>query len=74
MRRKFYLTVFAASFKNVKVNKIDTLIDLIHNKEPYELCTVKTVKRDIVIHKNQSVNVNCRVNTGPLSKRTPVLF
>ena len=52
---------FAASFQNVKVNKIDTLIDLIHNRQPDELCTVKTVKRDIVIPKNQSVKVNCSV-------------
>ena len=65
---------FAASFENVKVNKIETLIVLIHNKEPDELCTVKTVKRDVVIPKNQSVEVNCLVNTGPLSKRIPVLF
>ena len=65
---------FAASFQNVKVNKIDTLIELIHNKKPDKLCTVRTVKRDIVIPKNQSVKVNCRVNTGPLSKRTSVLF
>ena len=52
---------FAASFQNVKVNKIDTLINLIHNRQPDELCTVKTVKRDIVIPKNQSVKVNCSV-------------
>ena len=36
---------FAVSFQNVKVNKTDTLIDLIDNKEPDELCTVKTVKK-----------------------------
>ena len=58
----------------MKVNKIDTLIDLIHNKELNELCMVKTVKRDIVIPKNQSVKVNCWVNTDQLSKRTLVLF
>ena len=55
----------------MKVNQTDILIDLIHSKEPDELCTVKI---DIVMPKNQSVKVNCRVNTGPLSKRTPVLF
>ena len=65
---------FAARFQNVKVNKIDILIDLIHNKELDELCTVKTVKRDIVIPKNQSVKMKCCVNTGPLSKRILVLF
>ena len=31
-------------------------------------------ERDIVIPKNQSAKVNCHVNTGPLSKRTPVIF
>ena len=65
---------FAASFQNVKVNRIETLIDLIHNKEPDELFTLKTVKRDIGIPKDQSIKVNCHVNTGPLSKGTPVLF
>ena len=57
---------FAASFQNVKANITDTLTDLIHNKEPDELCTVKTAKRYIVIPKIQRVKVKCHVNTGPL--------
>ena len=39
-----------------------------------ELCSVKTNKRDYVVPKKTSRIVSCRVNHGPIDKRTPVLF
>ena len=38
------------------------------------LCVVKTTKKDTVIPKGQTVNVTCHANTGPVERRSPVLF
>ena len=34
----------------------------------------KTGRNDLVIPKNKTVNIDCRANTGPVKKLTPVLF
>ncbi len=38
------------------------------------LCNVKTSKRDVIVPGGKQVKVQCRVNTGPISRTTPVLF
>ena len=50
------------------------LVDLMNSVDHAELCLVKTCKKDVIIPRGQSVRVCCRVNTGPLSQPTPVLF
>ena len=42
--------------------------------EPDDLCQVKCRKTDILIPKNQSIDVPCRTNTGPINRTVPVLF
>ena len=63
------------TFLDVKKEKLDTLISFIKTDCcETELCSVKTNKRDYVVPKKTSKIVSCRVNHGPIDKRTPVLF
>lgn len=50
------------------------LIDVINSNDPDSLCLVKTAKKDIVIPPLQTISVQCRANTGPISRPTPVIF
>lgn len=51
-----------------------TLLNLVKEINHGELCLVKTPKKDTVILRGQVAKIRCRVNTGPLSQLTPVLF
>ena len=62
------------SFDSCKGEKVQALIDLISANEPDDLCQVKCRKTDILIPKNQSIDVPCRANTGPINRTVPVLF
>ena len=63
------------TFPDVEKEKLDTLISFIKTDcRETELCSVKTNKRDYVVPKKTSTIVSCRVNHGPIDKRTPVLF
>ena len=55
--------------------KLDTPISFIKTDCcETELCSVKTNKHDYVVPKKTSTIISCRVNHGPIDKRTPVLF
>ena len=63
------------TFPDVEKEKLDALISFIKTDcRETELCSVKTNKRDYVVPKKTSMIVSCRVNHGPIDKRTPVLF
>ena len=63
------------TFPDVEKEKLDTLISFIKTDcRETELCSVKTNKRDYVVPTKTSTIVSCRVNHGPIDKRTPVLF
>ena len=62
------------SFGSCKGEKVQALIDLISVNESDDLCQVKCRKTDILIPKNQSIDVPCRANTGPINRTVPVLF
>ena len=49
-------------------------VKFVNNISHVELCSVKTVRKDVVIPRGQTVKESCRVNTGPLGKGTPFLF
>lgn len=55
-------------------DSIVELIDVIANNEPDVFCSVKSIKKDIVIAPAQTVSVPCRSNTGPIHRPTPVIF
>ena len=49
-------------------------VNFIKNLNQEELCFVQTSKHDTTIPPKQSERVTCRANTGPVGRRTPVLF
>ena len=59
----------------LREKNFDTLISFIKTDcRETKLCSVKTNKRGYVVPKKASMIVSCRVNHGPIKKRTPVLF
>ena len=64
----------AAAFVRINAYDSTALVNLVNSANHDELCVVKTCKKDVVVPRGQSVKLNCRVNAGPLDKRTPVLF
>jgi hypothetical protein len=51
-----------------------TLTNFVQSADSDYLCNVKVGKRDVVIPSGKQVNIQCRVNTGPICGTTPVLF
>ena len=62
------------SFRNSSPENILALINFIQASQPDELCTLKSSKRLLLVPKGQTVQVHSRANTGPVSRRMPVLF
>ena len=62
------------SFKSTQPENVHALINFIQTPKQIDLCDVKTSKRDVTIPKKQSMKISCRVNTGPLEQKVPVLF
>lgn len=62
------------SFPGKDKAKLDALVNFIQSTSLDHICSLKTGRKDLVIPKNHTVNVDCRANTGPVEKLTPVLF
>ena len=62
------------SFKNTQPENVHALINFIQTPKQTDLCDVKTSKRDVTTPKKQSMKLSCRVNTGPLEQKVPVLL
>ena len=67
-------SAFKEGFADNGERKLEALINLIQAPTDDYLCTVRTSKRDIVIPRDQVVNMSCRANTGPVSTMMLVLF
>lgn len=63
-----------SSFTGLNSHDASTFVNFIQNASQEELCSVKTMKRDVIIPKRQTIKVACRVNTGPVDRSAPVLF
>ena len=63
-----------ASFDKETREHIPALINLLTNNNSDNFCSVKTTKEHIVIPRAQSINVQCRANTGPVRDTIPVLY
>ena len=61
-------------FKGKDEAKQDALVNFIQSTSSGHICGLKTGRKDVAIPKNHTVNVDCRANTGPVEKLTPVLF
>ena len=63
-----------ASFDKETREHIPALIDLLTTNNSDNFCSVKTTKEHIVIPRSQSIDVQCRANTGPVRDTIPVLY
>ena len=63
------------SFPMIADDQLESLVNFIKSKHSdTELCSVRSDKNDAVFPKGTSVAISCRVNHGPIDKRTPVPF
>lgn len=62
------------SFRLSKNSDIPALVNLIRTKDSNELCLVKSAKKTHMIPAGQTVRLPRRANTGPIHRKTPVLF
>ena len=62
------------SFKMNKSGEMQALISLIRTTNSDELCLVKSTKRPHIVPAGETVHLPCRANTGPIHRKTPVIF
>lgn len=60
-------------FKGKDEVKLDALVNFLQSTSSGHICSLKTGRKDVVIPKNHTGNADCRANTGPVEKLTPVL-
>lgn len=68
------ISALSSSFTNAKQENVEALINLIRTTTPSELSSVKIMKRDMLVPKNETMVVTCSPNTGLTESRLPVLF
>ena len=68
------LNGMSKSFKLTKSGDTQILISLIRTSNSDEFCQVKSSKRPQILPAGQTVHLPCRANTGPIHRKTPVLF
>lgn len=68
------LNRMSKSFKLSKSSDTQVLISLIRTSNSDELCQVKSSKKPQILPAGQTVHLPCRANTGPIHRKTPVLF
>ena len=61
-------------FKGKDEVKLDALVNFLQSTSSGHICSLKTGRKDVIIPKNHTGNADCRANTGPVEKLTPVLF
>jgi len=59
---------------SVSQSKVKGIVQLIQTQNREFFCDVKTSKNIVKLPGGSSINVSCRVNTGPIKARSPVLF
>ena len=62
------------SFKMSKSGDMQALISLIRTTNSDELCLVKSTKKPHIVLAGETVHLPCRTNTGPIHRKTPVIF
>ena len=68
------LQSISSSFHDTDCNKAAALVNFIQTSNSSELCHIRTGKHDTIIPKDSGINVRCRAVTGPVERRTPVIF
>ena len=68
------IDIMNAAFRELTVERVNALVDFVQPPAEEYLCVLRTSKNNITVPQGQSVMVPCRVDCGPLERRTPVLF
>ena len=68
------LTAMNAAFCKVSASGTEALLHFIQNTGSDRLGTVKSGKKTSTIPAGKTVNISCRVKTGPIDHKLPVLF
>jgi len=64
----------SAAFRELTVERVNALVDFVRRPAEEYLCVLRSSKNNITAPQGQTVKVPCRVDCGPLERRTPVLF
>ena len=62
------------SFHRSRDSDIQALIGIIRANDSGDLCLVKSTKKSHIVPAGQTVHLPCRANTGPVHRKTPVIF
>ena len=62
------------SFHRSRDSDIQALIGIIRANDSGDLCLVKSTKKSRIVPAGQTVRLPCRANTGPVHRKTPVIF
>ena len=62
------------SFKTSKSGDMQALISLMCTTDSDELCLVKSTKKPHILPAGETGHLPCRANTGPIYRKTPVIF
>ena len=68
------LLLLSASFPGTSSSNLNAFVNFIQTKSVDEICVVKNGKRNINGPSGHTVKVPCRVNTGLIDEKTPVMF
>ena len=68
------LLLLSASFPGTSSSNLNAFVNFIQTKSVDEICVVKNGKRNINVPSGHTVKVPCRVNTGLIDEKTPVMF
>ena len=68
------LSLLSASFPGTSSSNLNALVNFVQTKSVDENCIVKNGKRNINVPNGYAVKVPCRVNTGLIDEKTPVMF
>ena len=68
------LLLLSASFPGTSSSNLNAFVNYIQTKSVDEICVVKNGKRNINVPSGHTVKVRCRVNTGLIDEKTPVMF
>ena len=63
-----------SAFTGLNMNDSTEHVNFVQETKETEVCPVKTIIRDITIPKGEAMKIPCRVSTGPVERRIPVLF
>ena len=56
------------------MKSVNELVDFVRGPAEDYLCVLRSSKNNITVPQGQTVMAPCRVDCGPLERKTPVLF